>query len=159
MKRKKSIIKWLFMFLCFFLIITGNLEAEPYWEVASTEARNDTLVLVKFELSAIPSCGWSTCPYDDYYEIWVSPCPPDKDCSGNEYKGIFYRSGNLTLLSTETYTISGTYYYYGSYGMGHDGSSCVDGCFNSGGMDLRIFPDDYVDISNSSWGKIKSLYK
>ena len=142
------------------LIVPTNISAQAsYWDVISIAESSDTLI-VGLEIH-----GMYICPYDcfdnKFSRLEVSPCPLDTECSGDKYTLIRTTDINdlvyLKLLKGYQYTFSGLWNDIG-YVSGTGCSCCrVIACGEI--LYPKVFPDEYVATSTSSWGAIKSLYK
>ena len=146
------------------LLSPTNIRCELYWSMTVTETVGDTL-LVKI----IPSEGLTICTTDADCPCWadywfeMSPCPLKQSCAENTYYAnvsiaSFNNDWSLYLLKSESYTVSGRYYYFGSWSTSGRYNDCSQHCEVNITMETKFFPEDYVSTSESSWGRIKALF-
>jgi len=165
--RRGKLNRQILIFLVFCIPVSAivltpcNAKAQVFWDVTVVESIGDTLIIHVIPSNLI-TCGDLTCPCWAYYWLRITPCPLFVDCNENQYSlnRPHYRVSEFKILSSETYVFSGEYNFFGSYSVSgreyeHD---CSKECEIHLTLNVKVFPDDYVSTSETTWGNIKALY-
>jgi len=117
-----------------------------------------TVVNVHVSYSETPICGHWECLEHLEVVLHVSPCPLSEECSDSIFSWTHggYNESEYQLLLGESYRFYGSYSVWG--GINSQGFGCDMSCFTSGSFVEKVFPDDFVSTTNSTWGRIKALY-
>lgn len=150
------------LIFCSFGFPIGIQAQNSYWDVVSIHEDADTL-LVGLRVDRVMYCGEPHCPRTSGSLLIVSPCPLDKECSGDEYRlqrtTDAFEVTYVKLLRGIHYSFSGSWGTSGSYDFIAETYPCYRSCTVGAPIPHRIFPDEYTSTNEYSWGAIKSLFK